>query len=163
MKLSLMNKKYRNYLILIFFLLIIVIVAILSDFGDDTYTWNREEQSVSIKYFSNQYLTKNQLLEILSTIKDPEFDINIVDLGLIYNLGLDEDKINLEILLTTPLCPYTDSLIDGIRTTLFSYDKINRIHLTVKSNPPWTFQRLSKKGRVEVEKLFKGDTANYVN
>lgn len=60
---------------------------------------------------------EEQLLESLRSVIDPEIGLNIVELGLVRNLGVDEtaDKANITMILTTPFCPYGPQLIEQVR------------------------------------------------
>lgn len=55
-------------------------------------------------------ITKEKILDVLKTVIDPEIGINIVDLGLVYNVELNEVAINITMTLTTPGCPMHSSI-----------------------------------------------------
>ncbi len=61
---------------------------------------------------------KEVVTGVLKTVMDPELLLSIWDLGLIYKLDVSEDKISIEMTLTTPLCPYGPALIDEVKQKL---------------------------------------------
>ena len=72
---------------------------------------------------------------VLKTVMDPELLLSIWDLGLIYKLDVAEDKISIEMTLTTPLCPYGPALIDEVKQKLSLLAKEVIVELVFE--PPW--------------------------
>lgn len=73
-------------------------------------------------------LTKEQIEEALRDVLDPELGINIVDLGLIYEINLDDkNNVNIKMTLTTPGCPLHDSITFGIQNRLELLEGIGEI------------------------------------
>jgi metal-sulfur cluster biosynthetic enzyme len=60
---------------------------------------------------------EEELLEALRTVVDPEIGLNIVELGLIRNVEIGEEKSKLTMILTTPFCPYGPAIIEQVRFT----------------------------------------------
>lgn len=95
---------------------------------------------------------KALLLQMLSLVKDPELELNIVDLGLIYNIGIDKVKKMIEITMTlsTPACPAGDYINGGVelmaKEAFPGYDII--INLTFE--PEWSADKISEAGRQEL-------------
>lgn len=151
------NKNLKTYLIIFISLVLISIIVVFADFGDDKYYWIREKNGTEIKFFSENYFTPADIFKILEGVKDPELDINIVDLGLILDIATYNDKINIDMILTTPYCPYSSQIIETIRKQLFEYDRINEISLTVNSEPAWSYDRLTENGKKAVKGFFIRD------
>ena len=85
-----------------------------------------------------------KIRQILSTVVDPELNIDIVSLGLIYNLHLGEDETILNILLTftTPTCPYSDTILSQIREALEIFD-FEDIIIEITFDPMWSQSMMS--------------------
>lgn len=149
-----LNTQSKNYLLLLLVILSLVVVGFLADFGDDKYLWERANTDEKVKYQLETELTKPVVLEILKTVRDPEIDINVVDLGLILDVVIENDTTFIDMILTTPYCPYAADIIDDIKTTLFQYDLITNVALTVKSEPAWSYDRLSDDGKKAVKTMF---------
>lgn len=90
---------------------------------------------------------KDTVLELLKSIIDPEIGLNIVDLGLIYDVKIDENTIEITMTLTTPGCPMHNSITDWVKRVL----KMNYPNKEVKVNlvwePRWTHERMSKEAK----------------
>ncbi len=78
------------------------------------------------------------LLELLRDVIDPEIGINVVDLGLIYDVGLSDDgAVTVRMTLTTPGCPLSGYLDDAIRETLWGVPGVRDIDVHIVWDPPW--------------------------
>ena len=90
---------------------------------------------------------KEQALEALKEVADPELGVNIVDLGLIYDLGHDKenDAIVVSMTLTSAGCPLTDVIEADIAEALEGLARAYRINWVWM--PPWTPNRITEDGR----------------
>ena len=92
------------------------------------------------------------VLEALRDVVDPELGVNVVDLGLVYGVTLDEDKIAvIDMTLTSAACPLTDVIEDQARSALdglVSDLKINWVWL-----PPWGPEKITDDGREQLRAL----------
>jgi len=84
----------------------------------------------------------------LSLIVDPELDIDIISLGLIYDVALTDEKIIVTMTLTTPGCPLAPIIDQMIRETLVSYEMI--VELKLVWDPPWTSDMMSEEARLQL-------------
>ncbi|AEH48970.1 metal-sulfur cluster assembly factor [Parageobacillus thermoglucosidasius] len=84
------------------------------------------------------------VLQQLRTVLDPELGINVVDLGLIYDLQISDGNIYILMTLTTPGCPLHDSIVGGVKRALEQIDGIRDVKVDVTWNPPWTPERMSE-------------------
>ncbi|NUQ24288.1 MAG: metal-sulfur cluster assembly factor [Saprospiraceae bacterium] len=88
-------------------------------------------------------------LAALEQVIDPEIGLNIVDLGLIYQIDFDEkeNKLYCTMTLTTHFCPMGESIVfsvqEALQTTFPDYEIL--VHLTF--DPPWSHERISEKGK----------------
>lgn len=96
-------------------------------------------------------ITKKLIMSKLKEVLDPEINISIVDLGLIYDVKISKkpDLIIITMTLTTAGCPLYDlikqDIIDKIKEFGF---KEKDITINLVFDPPWTIEKMSKKGRV---------------
>jgi metal-sulfur cluster biosynthetic enzyme len=88
----------------------------------------------------------------LKAVVDPELGINIVDLGLIYDLEIDDDgQITVVMTLTTPGCPLHASFKDQIEATLWrSFPQLSGVVVELVWSPPWTPGMITPEGRAEL-------------
>ena len=88
---------------------------------------------------------KQQILDALETVIDPELGVDLINLGLIYGVDLDESgKCTVEMTLTTMGCPLTDMLDADIKRALTTIDGITSVEIHLVWYPAWGPERLSR-------------------
>ncbi|HEU5299997.1 MAG TPA: metal-sulfur cluster assembly factor [bacterium] len=97
-------------------------------------------------------LTREQAVEVLKMIYDPEIPVNIYDLGLIYDLEIVGWDVTIKMTLTAVGCPIGPAIAEEIRNKLQSVGAGNVIVDFVWS-PPWTPDRLSEDGRLALQSM----------
>ena len=86
--------------------------------------------------------------EALRAVVDPEIGVNIVDLGLIYDLQIGADgSVKLEMTLTTPGCPLHEAIHDAVRRALEPVPGVSGVDLDLVWLPPWTPEMITPEGR----------------
>jgi metal-sulfur cluster biosynthetic enzyme len=104
----------------------------------------KEFEKVIFVEDSENKITKKQVLDALSEVYDPEIPINIVDLGLVYEVKLEEKKINVFMTVTSPHCPMGQFIVSMAEEKL--KEKFSDAEVVVKLtfSPPWTPDRIKK-------------------
>jgi metal-sulfur cluster biosynthetic enzyme len=93
-------------------------------------------------------ITAEQVMEKLRNCYDPEIPLNIVDLGLIYKVEVEnEGDVTVEMTLTAQGCPSHTEISRDVRTTLLSTPGVNNAKVNVVWDPPWDPTRISPEGR----------------
>lgn len=87
---------------------------------------------------------KEMVMEQLRTVYDPELGINVVDLGLIYDLRVDDGVASIVMTLTTPGCPLHDSIVGGVKRALMHIEEVKDVDVQITWNPRWTPERMSE-------------------
>jgi metal-sulfur cluster biosynthetic enzyme len=92
---------------------------------------------------------QRELLDALRDVDDPETGLNLVDLGLIYEVTWNESRGEAYVLMTftTPLCPAGDVMQDGVERRLGRVPGVRDVLLQITFDPPWTPERVSDEGR----------------
>jgi len=85
--------------------------------------------------------------DALRTVPDPEFGLNIVDMGLIYEVNNKDGDISVIMTLTTPNCPSGDWIYEGAQSVLRLLPFAKNVEVTMVFNPPWTPEMLSEEGK----------------
>ena len=120
----------------------------LSDFMPKT----NSEGEIIIGEFSQQSsikLTTDEAIKKLSTIKDPELGINIYDLGLIYDIKIDEgNNVNITMTLTTVNCPVADSFPLDVAKNITSLENTGQVKVKLTFDPPWNKDMMSDDARL---------------
>lgn len=95
-------------------------------------------------------IDEESLLTALRTVKDPELNVNVVDLGLVYSVQTREDQVDVEMTLTSPACPAGPEILRGAVTALESVPGIAKANVRLVMSPPWTPDRMSEAARDEL-------------
>ncbi|MGA2088292.1 MAG: DUF59 domain-containing protein [Stellaceae bacterium] len=94
---------------------------------------------------------EEKVLAALKTVRDPEIPVNLVDLGLIYELIVRKDGVvYVEMTLTAPSCPVAESLPGQVRDAISSVPGVQDARVKLVWNPPWTKDRMSLEARLEL-------------
>jgi len=98
---------------------------------------------------TNHPLKCSVALASLKQVIDPEIGLNIVDLGLIYQVDFDElnEDIFLTMTLTTQFCPMGESIRDGAMQALQQNFPGYKIHIELVFDPPWSHEKISEEGK----------------
>lgn len=82
---------------------------------------------------------KNKIYEALKEVYDPEFPMDVVTLGLIYDLKIDEDKeVNVLMTLTTPQCPLADVFLNNVKEAIEKVEGVKKANVELTFDPLWT-------------------------
>ena len=74
----------------------------------------------------------------LREVIDPELGFNIVDLGLVYDIAIDDGIVDVRLTMTTPGCPAQDYIVNGVERCLAQHGDITGIFVDVVWDPPWS-------------------------
>jgi FeS assembly SUF system protein len=91
------------------------------------------------------------IINNLKEVYDPEIPVNVYDLGLIYNVDVDENNnANIIMTLTAPGCPVVDILVDDITQAAQSVEGIETVNVDLTFEPPWDKSMMSEEARLEL-------------
>ncbi|MCX6736075.1 MAG: iron-sulfur cluster assembly protein [Candidatus Parcubacteria bacterium] len=82
-------------------------------------------------------LAEKNILESLRKVKDPEINLDIVELGLIRKITLDEEGVEILMTLTSPFCPFADTLIGQVEKEVGKLDGAGLVRVEITFDPPW--------------------------
>lgn len=89
--------------------------------------------------------------EQLRTVYDPEIPVNIYDLGLIYELDVDENyNVKILMTLTAPNCPVADSFPAEVKKKAEDVEEVNEAEVELTFDPPWTKDMMSEEAMLEL-------------
>ncbi|PIV09013.1 hypothetical protein COS31_01545 [Candidatus Roizmanbacteria bacterium CG02_land_8_20_14_3_00_36_15] len=93
-------------------------------------------------------ITQKQVKNKLSEVHDPELNISIIDLGLVYKIKFIKEKIVIIMTLTTIGCPLFDMIKEEIKNKLAGLGLAKKnIEIELTFDPPWSIERMTKKGK----------------
>lgn len=87
--------------------------------------------------------------QALREVEDPEAGINIVDMGLVYEITCraDSGDVSVSMTFTTPACPAGDMIVEGVERRLLRVPGVGNVEVHVVFEPPWTPARITPEGR----------------
>jgi len=89
-----------------------------------------------------------EILELLKNVMDPEIEINIVDLGLIYEIAYNGEKeITIEMTFSTPSCPLGDSIVTSVKEVIKQKYPDFTTEVEIVFDPPWSTGLVSEEGK----------------
>lgn len=94
---------------------------------------------------------EDQVIEVLSTIYDPEIPVNIYELGLIYEVKVDEEfNVNIEMTLTSPNCPVAESMPNEVEQKTGDLWSVKSSKVTIVWEPTWGKEMMSEEAKLEL-------------
>jgi FeS assembly SUF system protein len=100
---------------------------------------------------TEQLETETRIGDVLKSIYDPEIPVNIYDLGLIYDISLDEESVaHITMTLTAPNCPMAEELLEEVKYKIGGIKGVKECDLKLTFNPPWDKSMLSDEAKLEL-------------
>jgi FeS assembly SUF system protein len=94
---------------------------------------------------------RQDVIAVLRTIFDPEIPVNIYDLGLIYDLAIDESsEVSITMTLTAPACPVAETFPHTVESRLASIPGVSGVRVNLVWDPPWSRERLSDEVKLQL-------------
>lgn len=91
-------------------------------------------------------ITREQVLKVLEKVNDPELRLNIVDLGLVYDIAItEENNVGVDMTLTTQACPVGPMIQMQAEAAVKSIPDVNQVDVQITFDPPWTPDRMSER------------------
>ena len=95
---------------------------------------------------------KEQIVEQIKTVFDPEIPVDIYELGLIYAVDIDDNGgVQLKMTLTSPMCPVADSLPMEVQEKVIGVEGVTDVDLQVVFDPPWSKEMMSEEARLMLD------------
>ncbi|MCB0372901.1 MAG: SUF system Fe-S cluster assembly protein [Muricauda sp.] len=92
-----------------------------------------------------------KIVKILKTIYDPEIPVDIYELGLIYDVFVNEDNdVKILMTLTSPNCPVAETLPVEVEEKVKTIDSLNDVEVEITFDPPWTQELMSEEAKLEL-------------
>ncbi|MDZ7687614.1 MAG: iron-sulfur cluster assembly protein [Halobacteriales archaeon] len=96
---------------------------------------------------------QDEILEELESVHDPEIPVNIVDLGLIYDMEFDDGDVDIDMTLTSMGCPTADSIMREVKLTAEQVEGVENAHVELVWQPPWSPEKVSEDGRAQLSAM----------
>ena len=98
-------------------------------------------------------LAEDKVREALKQVIDPELFVNIVDLGLIYVVAIEDEKedgrhdVGIEMTMTSPMCPAGPQLVSGAKSAVEGLDEVDECEVKVVMEPAWSPDKMTDEAR----------------
>lgn len=100
---------------------------------------------------SNMQDLLDEIIVMLHSVYDPEIPVNIFDLGLIYDVDIDEgNNVRIEMTLTSPNCPAVDFILSDVQMKVESVEGVNEVTIDLVFDPPWERSMMSEEALLEL-------------
>ena len=87
-------------------------------------------------------VTQDQVRKALRKVKDPELNLDLVVLGLIYDVQIEGGVVDVTMSLTSPACPVAGQILDQARQAVEGVEGVERANVELTFSPPWTPERI---------------------
>ena len=92
-------------------------------------------------------ITKQDVMKVLKKCFDPEIGISLVDLGLIYDVQVNKDKVNIKMTLTNPGCPMHSFMLNDVEENVKKMKGVKEVKVELVWDPPWSPDKMSKEAK----------------
>ena len=100
---------------------------------------------------NNSVALGDEIVKVLKSIFDPEITVDIYELGLIYDLFVNEDNdVKIVMTLTSPNCPVAESLPQEVKEKVSSINLVNEVEIEMTFEPPWSKDLMSEEAKLEL-------------
>lgn len=94
---------------------------------------------------------EERIVKMLKTVYDPEIPVNVYDLGLIYDVDVDDDKnVKIQMTLTAPACPAADFIMEDVQMKVESVEGVNKVEIELVFEPSWNKDMMSEEAKLEL-------------
>lgn len=90
---------------------------------------------------------KEQVIEVLKTVYDPEIPVNVFDLGLVYDIDIEDGEVNVVMTLTSPSCPAAQEIPRNVEDKIKAVLAVEKCMVHIVWSPPWNPQMISPEGK----------------
>ena len=101
-------------------------------------------------------LTRENNIEVLQSVYDPEIPVNIWDLGLIYDIAISDSDVVITMTFTSPTCPMMEDLLQQVHDTVAAISGGRDVRVELVWDPPWDLSRMSDAARLELDLTEQG-------
>ncbi len=93
----------------------------------------------------------DQVVEVLKTVFDPEIPVNIYEMGLVYEVKVDDDaNVHILMTLTSPMCPVAESLPPEVEEKVAATEGVSKATVEITWDPPWDPEMMSEAAKLEL-------------
>ena len=91
---------------------------------------------------------KEQVIETLKNVYDPEIQYDIWSLGLVYNIDIEGSKVKILMTFTSPMCPFGPQLMDDVRRQVSAIDGVGEVAIELTFTPVWSPEKMTEEAKI---------------
>jgi len=99
---------------------------------------------------------REKIIEEIKKVYDPEIPVNIWDLGLIYDIAIEDKKIIITMTFTSPTCPMMEEILEEVKSNVEKVSDGKSVEMNLVWEPAWDLSRMSDAARVELDLTEQG-------
>lgn len=99
-------------------------------------------------------VTREEVVEVLKKVYDPEIPINIVDLGLVYKIDIVNDVVHIDMTMTAPGCPLAFYIVSLVKNAVKKLSGVKDVKVKLVWNPPWSPEMATEEGKKKLKELY---------
>ncbi len=99
---------------------------------------------------------RDNIIGEIKKVYDPEIPVNIWDLGLIYNIDIDDKNIEIEMTFTSPTCPMMEDILQQVKSNIETVADGRNVNVKLVWDPAWDLSRMNDAARVELDLTEQG-------
>ena len=88
-------------------------------------------------------VTEKDVRKALKSVKDPDLGLDLVVLGLIYEIEIEENHVKATMSLTSPFCPVAGEMVENVKTAIEEMEEVEAVEVELTFDPPWTPDRIA--------------------
>lgn len=93
---------------------------------------------------------KEQIVNALKRVYDPEIPVDIYEMGLVYDIKINEPNIGILMTLTSPSCPAAQSIPEDVKYRVMEIDGVEQVDVEIVWDPPWGMEMMSEVAKLEL-------------
>ncbi len=95
-------------------------------------------------------VTKDDIFSALKSVYDPELGVNVVELGLIYDVIIGGNAVKIRMTMTSPMCPAAASIVEQCKASVQKVSGVATCEMELIWNPPWSPERMSEDAKMKL-------------
>ncbi|MFB6076272.1 MAG: metal-sulfur cluster assembly factor [Candidatus Aenigmatarchaeota archaeon] len=92
-------------------------------------------------------VTEKDIENVLKEVKDPEIGIDVVNLGFIYGIEVEDNRVEIEMTLTVPGCPMHSAITRDVKNKVSELEGVEEVEVNMVFDPPWSPEKMSDKAK----------------
>lgn len=100
--------------------------------------------------YSVSMIKKDDVTNALKNCYDPEIPVNIIDLGLVYDIKISDGKVHVKMTLTSPGCPMSGSIVDQVKQEVMKIKGVKEVDVDMVWEPPWGPDKMTEEAKAQL-------------